>query len=44
MAAAQAHDFLADKAARAEGTDVIHRFIRGRVPHYADDRPLAADI
>lgn len=44
MAATQAQDFLADKAKRAAGTDVIHRFVRSHVPHYADDRPLAADI
>lgn len=44
MAAAQAHDFLAGQAKRAEGTDVLHRFVRSHVPHYADDRPLAADI
>lgn len=44
MAAAQAHDFLESEAARAKGTDVLHRFIRSQVPHYEDDRPLAADI
>lgn len=44
MAAAQAQDFLQDKAGRAAGTDVLHRFVRGQVPHYADDRPLAGDI
>jgi histidine ammonia-lyase len=44
MAAAQAHDFLASTAKRANATDAIHRAVRQVVPHYADDRPLAADI
>jgi histidine ammonia-lyase len=44
MAAAQAHDFLASTAKRAKATDAIHRAVRQVVPHYADDRPLAADI
>jgi histidine ammonia-lyase len=44
MAAAQAHDFLASTAKRANATDAIHRAARRVVAHYADDRPLAADI
>jgi len=44
MAAAQAHDFLAGKAARAPGTDAIYRAIRQRVAHYSDDRPLSWDM
>lgn len=44
MAAAQAHDFLAGTAARADGTGAIHRVVRSRVAHYDDDRPLAGDI
>ncbi|KRB60074.1 histidine ammonia-lyase [Rhizobium sp. Root708] len=44
MAAAQAHDFLASTAARAPGTDAIHRAVRQAVAHYADDRPLAGDM
>lgn len=44
MAAAQAHDLVSPKAARAEGTELIHRLIRTKVRHYNDDRPLTADI
>ncbi len=44
MAAAQAHDFLASTAARAAGTDEIYGLVRGRIAHYADDRPLSGDI
>lgn len=44
MAAAQAHDFLASTATRAAGTDRIHRLVRERIAHYADDRPLNRDM
>jgi len=44
MAASQAHDFLASTAARAAGTDEIYGLVRGRIAHYADDRPLSGDI
>jgi histidine ammonia-lyase len=44
MAAAQAHDFLASTAARAPGTEAIHKLVRNHVSHYADDRPLHGDI
>ena len=44
MAAAQAHDFLSGKAARAPGTDAIYRAVRHRIAHYADDRPLSWDM
>ncbi|TIX31279.1 MAG: histidine ammonia-lyase, partial [Mesorhizobium sp.] len=44
MAAAQAHDFLAGKAARAPGTDAVYRAVRRRIPHYSDDRPLSWDM
>lgn len=44
MAAAQAHDFLAGKEARAPRTDAIYRALRGHVAHYADDRPLSWDM
>ena len=44
MAAAQAHDFLTPTAGRAAGTEAIYKLVRGRVAHYADDRPLGGDI
>ncbi|MET0748502.1 MAG: histidine ammonia-lyase [Rhizobium sp.] len=44
MAAAQAHDFFAVEARRAAGTDAIYSLVRSRIAHYADDRPLGADI
>jgi histidine ammonia-lyase len=44
MVAAQAHDFLAGTAPRAAGTDAIYQAVRGRIAHYADDRPLAGDM
>jgi histidine ammonia-lyase len=44
MAAAQAHDFVAATAARAVGTGAVYNLLRSRVAHYADDRPLGADI
>jgi len=44
MAAAQAHDFLTGKAARASGTDAIYQAIRQRIAHYGDDRPLSGDM
>ena len=43
-AAAQAQDFKASVAPRAEGTDVLYRHIRAAVPTYADDRPLGWDL
>lgn len=44
MAATQAHDFVAATAKRAAGTEAIYGLVRGRVGHYADDRPLGGDI
>lgn len=44
MAAAQAHDFLAGKAARAPGTDAIYQAVRQHVAHYCDERPLSWDM
>ncbi|HTO32310.1 MAG TPA: histidine ammonia-lyase [Pararhizobium sp.] len=43
-AAAQAQDFKAAIAPRAQGTDVLYRHIRANVPTYADDRPLGWDL
>jgi histidine ammonia-lyase len=43
-AAAQAHDLLAGRARRADGTDMIYRKVRLLVPTYADDRPLGGDL
>ena len=43
-AAAQAQDFKADVAPRAQGTDVLYRHIRANMPTYADDRPLGWDL
>lgn len=44
MAATQAHDLVASVAARAAGTDALHRLLRAHLRPYADDRPLSADI
>ncbi|CAH2397067.1 HAL/PAL/TAL family ammonia-lyase [Mesorhizobium escarrei] len=44
MAAAQAHDFLAERGARAPGTDAIYRMVRDCIAHYSDDRPLSWDV
>jgi histidine ammonia-lyase len=44
MAAAQAHDFLVSKGARAPGTERVYAAVRSRVPVYGDDRPLSADM
>jgi len=44
MAAAQAHDFLAVRGARAPGTDTIYRMVRDNIAHYPDDRPLSRDM
>jgi len=42
--AAQAQDFKANVAQRAEGTDVLYRLIRADMATYADDRPLGWDL
>lgn len=42
--AAQAQDFKANVAPRAEGTDVLYRLIRADMATYADDRPLGWDL
>jgi len=42
LAAAQAHEFRHE--GRAPGTERLYRQIRGIVPSYADDRPLADDM
>lgn len=44
MAAAQAHDLQPEEAARAQGTERIHQFIRQYIQPYYDDRPLGDDI
>lgn len=44
LAATQAYDLQAGSLARARHTDIVYRNVRGRIPHYRDDRPLAADI
>ncbi len=42
--AAQAQDFKANVAPRAEGTDGLYRLIRADMATYADDRPLGWDL
>jgi histidine ammonia-lyase len=44
LAAAQAYDFQDPSLRRAPATDRAYRIVRERLPPYADDRPLAADI
>ncbi|WP_133670902.1 aromatic amino acid ammonia-lyase [Burkholderia pseudomallei] len=44
LAAAQAYDLQPGDARRAALTDTVWRRLRGRVPSYRDDRPLADDI
>ncbi len=44
LAASQAYDLQEERAARAPGTDRIYAMVRGLVPPYRDDRPLAGDI
>ena len=44
LAAAQAYDLQSGTLARAPRTDLVYRAVRKQIPHYRDDRPLAADI
>ncbi|MEP6546780.1 MAG: histidine ammonia-lyase [Gammaproteobacteria bacterium] len=44
LAAAQAYDLQREPLARAPHTDAVYRWVRARIPHYADDRPLGTDI
>jgi histidine ammonia-lyase len=44
LAAAQAYELQPDSRARAAHTDAVYRRLRAVIPHYADDRPLGADI
>ncbi len=44
LAAAQAYDLQGGSLARAPNTEIVYRAVRGRIPHYRDDRPLAGDI
>lgn len=44
LAAAQAYDLQPGDARRAALTDTVWQRLRGRVPSYCDDRPLADDI
>jgi histidine ammonia-lyase len=44
LAAAQAYDLQSGALARAPRTDLVYRAVRKQIPHYRDDRPLAADI
>lgn len=44
MAAAEASDIVARDAARAPGTEAVHRCARQRVQPYHDDRPLHLDM
>ncbi len=43
LCAAQASD-LGPALGRAAGTEVLHARLRAKVPFYADDRPLGADL
>ncbi|WEZ82414.1 histidine ammonia-lyase [Rhizobium sp. 32-5/1] len=43
-AGVQAHDMLAGRGRRADGTDHVYRKVRALVPTYADDRPLGGDL
>jgi histidine ammonia-lyase len=44
LAAAQAYDLQAGGPRLAPNTDIVHRAVRARIPHYRDDRPLHRDI
>jgi histidine ammonia-lyase len=44
LAAIQAYDLQPGQLARAPNTDIVYRALRGRIPHYRDERPLARDI
>jgi histidine ammonia-lyase len=44
LAAAQAYDLQSVTLTRATCTDRVYRAVREAIPHYRDDRPLAADI
>jgi histidine ammonia-lyase len=44
LAAAQAYDLQPTALARAPRTESVYRAVRQRIPHYADERPLAGDI
>jgi histidine ammonia-lyase len=44
LAAAQAYELQPDSHPRAAPTEAIYRWLRAAIPHYADDRPLGADI
>jgi histidine ammonia-lyase len=44
LASAQAYDLQSGALARAPNTDIVYRAVRGRIPHYRDDRPLSRDI
>jgi histidine ammonia-lyase len=44
LASAQAYDLQSGALARAPQTDLVYRAVRRQIPHYRDDRPLAADI
>ncbi len=44
LASAQAYDLQSGALARAPRTDLVYREVRKQIPHYRDDRPLAADI
>ncbi|HLZ98392.1 MAG TPA: histidine ammonia-lyase [Steroidobacteraceae bacterium] len=44
LASAQAYDMQSGTLARAPRTDLVYRMVRSQIPHYRDDRPLAADI
>jgi histidine ammonia-lyase len=44
LAAAQAYDLQPTALARAPRTESVYRALRERIPHYADERPLAGDI
>ena len=44
LAAVQAYDLQSGTLARAPRTDQVYRAVRKQIPHYRDDRPLAADI
>lgn len=44
LAAAQAYELQPDLRARAPRTDALYGAVRGIIPQYRDDRPLAGDI
>ena len=44
LSACQSYDLLDGKGVRAAGTSALYQALRGEIPIYTDDRPLAQDI